>query len=127
MNTRRLTLVLAGLAMIGPFAIDTYLPSFLSIARHYEVSALMMQQTLSVYLFTPAVMTLFYGTMSDTFGRRPVILGALALFIPAGVWHVVANPGTEPVTMVFVFPGPDYPPTERRPGTRPAGEHGAAE
>jgi quercetin dioxygenase-like cupin family protein len=47
-----------------------------------------------------------------------------ALFIPAGVWHVVANPGTEPVTMVFVFPGPDYPPTERRPGTRPAGDHG---
>lgn len=47
-----------------------------------------------------------------------------ALFIPAGVWHVVANPGTEPVTMVFVFPGPDYPPTERRPGSRPAGDHG---
>lgn len=51
-----------------------------------------------------------------------------ALFIPAGVWHVVANPGTEPVTMVFAFPGPDYPPTERRPGarpgTRPAGQHG---
>ena len=46
-----------------------------------------------------------------------------ALFIPAGVWHVVANPGTEPVTMVFVFPGPDYPPTERRPGVRPAGDH----
>jgi quercetin dioxygenase-like cupin family protein len=53
-----------------------------------------------------------------------------ALFIPAGVWHVVANPGSEPVTMVFVFPGPDYPPTDRRPGARPderpAGEHGAA-
>jgi quercetin dioxygenase-like cupin family protein len=49
-----------------------------------------------------------------------------ALFIPAGVWHVVANRGTEPVVMVFAFPGPDYPPTERRPGTRPAGDHGTA-
>jgi quercetin dioxygenase-like cupin family protein len=37
-----------------------------------------------------------------------------ALFIPAGVWHVVANTGDEPVTMVFCFPHPDYPPTERR-------------
>ena len=37
-----------------------------------------------------------------------------ALFIPAGVWHVVANTGDEPVTMVFAFPHPDYPPTERR-------------
>ena len=42
-----------------------------------------------------------------------------ALFIPAGVWHVVANTGDEPVTMVFVFPGPGYPPTERRPAERP--------
>ena len=42
-----------------------------------------------------------------------------ALYIPAGVWHVVANPGEEPVTMVFAFPGPDYPPTERRAGATP--------
>ena len=37
-----------------------------------------------------------------------------ALYIPAGVWHVVANTGDVPVTMVFAFPHPDYPPTERR-------------
>jgi quercetin dioxygenase-like cupin family protein len=39
---------------------------------------------------------------------------ASALFIPAGVWHAVANTGDEPVSMVFAFPHPDYPPTERR-------------
>ncbi len=38
-----------------------------------------------------------------------------ALFIPAGVWHAVANTGDEPVTMIFAFPYPDYPPTDRRP------------
>lgn len=37
-----------------------------------------------------------------------------ALYIPAGVWHAVVNTGNEPVTMVFSFPHPDYPPTERR-------------
>ena len=41
-----------------------------------------------------------------------------ALFIPAGVWHAVANTGNEPVTMVFTFPHPDYPPTDRRPADR---------
>ena len=41
--------------------------------------------------------------------------GGAALYIPAGVWHAVANTGDEPVTMVFAFPHPDYPPTERRP------------
>ena len=37
-----------------------------------------------------------------------------ALYIPAGVWHAVANTGAEDVVMVFGFPHPDYPPTERR-------------
>ena len=37
-----------------------------------------------------------------------------ALHIPAGIWHAVANTGPEEVVMVFGFPHPDYPPTERR-------------
>jgi quercetin dioxygenase-like cupin family protein len=37
-----------------------------------------------------------------------------ALHIPAGVWHAVANTGDAEVVMVFGFPHPDYPPTERR-------------
>jgi quercetin dioxygenase-like cupin family protein len=37
-----------------------------------------------------------------------------ALFIPAGVWHAVANTGEADVVMVFTFPHPNYPPTERR-------------
>ena len=37
-----------------------------------------------------------------------------ALHIPAGVWHSVANTGDEDVVMVFGFPHPDYPPTERK-------------
>jgi quercetin dioxygenase-like cupin family protein len=36
------------------------------------------------------------------------------LHVPAGVWHAVANTGDEDVVMVFGFPYPDYPPTERR-------------
>lgn len=37
-----------------------------------------------------------------------------ALFIPAGTWHAVANTGEEDVIMVFAFPYPEYPITERR-------------
>jgi quercetin dioxygenase-like cupin family protein len=36
------------------------------------------------------------------------------LFVPAGVWHAVANTSDEDVAMVFGFPFPAYPPTERR-------------
>ena len=37
-----------------------------------------------------------------------------ALHIPANTWHAVANTGDADVVMVFGFPHPDYPPTERR-------------
>jgi quercetin dioxygenase-like cupin family protein len=37
-----------------------------------------------------------------------------ALHIPPGLWHAVANTGDEDMAMVFGFPYPDYPPTERR-------------
>jgi quercetin dioxygenase-like cupin family protein len=37
-----------------------------------------------------------------------------ALYIPGGVWHAVSNTGESDAIMVFGFPHPDYPPTERR-------------
>jgi len=37
-----------------------------------------------------------------------------ALFIPARMWHTVINDSDEDLAMVFSFPSPDYPPTERR-------------
>jgi mannose-6-phosphate isomerase-like protein (cupin superfamily) len=41
-----------------------------------------------------------------------------ALYVPAKVWHTVLNPGEEDLVMVFSFPAPDYPPTERREPAR---------
>jgi putative monooxygenase len=43
----------------------------------------------------------------------PVAAGQ-ALYVPAKIWHAVLNPGGEDLVMVFSFPSPDYPPTERR-------------
>ena len=43
-----LATLLAGLAMVGPFAIDTYLPSFPAIQASFGASTVQMQQTLSV-------------------------------------------------------------------------------
>ena len=80
-----LALLLACLGMIGPFAIDTYLPAFSGIARQLGATPVEMQQTLSVYLFAFAAMNLFHGALADSFGRRPVVLAALALFTLASV------------------------------------------
>lgn len=75
-----LAVLLAVLGMLGPFAIDTYLPAFSGIARALDATPLQMQQTLSAYLFGFAFMNLFHGALADSFGRRPVILGGLAVF-----------------------------------------------
>jgi DHA1 family bicyclomycin/chloramphenicol resistance-like MFS transporter len=80
-----LAITLAGLAMLGPFSIDTYLPSFPEIQREFAASPFELQQTLSVYIITFAVMTLFHGALSDSFGRRPVILVSLALYVLASI------------------------------------------
>lgn len=84
-NARRLIAVLAALAMIGPFAIDTFFPAFPAIAAALDASPFQMQQTLSVYLIAYALMALLHGGLSDALGRRPVILGALVVFTLASI------------------------------------------
>jgi DHA1 family bicyclomycin/chloramphenicol resistance-like MFS transporter len=86
-----LVVILGALAMIGPFSVDTYLPSFPSIARDFAATPLELQQTLSVYLVAFAVMTLFHGALSDSFGRRPVILGCLLVYTIASIGCATAQ------------------------------------
>jgi DHA1 family bicyclomycin/chloramphenicol resistance-like MFS transporter len=80
-----LALLLACLGMLGPFAIDTYLPAFAGIAASLQATPVQMQQTLSAYLFGFAVMNLFHGALADSFGRRPVVLWGVGLFALASV------------------------------------------
>ena len=80
-----LAVLLAVLGMLGPFSIDTYIPAFSGIARSIGATPAEMQQTLSAYLFGFAFMNLFHGALSDSFGRRPVVLWGLAVFTLASL------------------------------------------
>src|SRR5437867_5022616 len=80
-----LAALLACLGMLGPFSIDTYLPAFSGIAQSIDATPVQMQQTLSAYLFGFALMNRFHGALSDSFGRRPVVLWGIALFTLASV------------------------------------------
>ena len=86
-----LAVLLACLGMLGPFAIDTYLPAFTGIAQSVAATPVQMQQTLSVYLVGFAVMSLFHGALSDSFGRRPVVLAGVAVFTAASIGCALAQ------------------------------------
>lgn len=86
-----LTMTTALLAMIGPFSIDTYLPSFPVIAVEYGVTQQMLSLSLGVYLAAFAGSTLFWGPLSDRIGRRWVILISLALYLLASLGCALAS------------------------------------
>jgi DHA1 family bicyclomycin/chloramphenicol resistance-like MFS transporter len=83
--------LLAALATLGPFSVDTYLPAFAGIQQSLDTTPLGMQQTLSAYLFAFGVMFLFHGAISDSFGRRPVILVSLVVFTIASTFAAFAS------------------------------------
>ena len=78
-----LAIMLAAMAMLGPFSIDAYLPAFPEIEASLSASAIQVQQTMTAYLLAFAVMILWHGAISDSLGRRNVILVSLAVFVVA--------------------------------------------
>jgi DHA1 family bicyclomycin/chloramphenicol resistance-like MFS transporter len=90
-NIWPLAALLAGLAMLGPFSIDSYLPAFPEMTRDLETSSLKIQQTLTVYLFAYAAMSLWHGALSDTVGRKSVIVATLVIYALATLGCAIAG------------------------------------
>jgi MFS transporter, DHA1 family, multidrug resistance protein len=86
-----LAALLAALSMIGPFAIDMYLPAFPAIGEALHAAPIAVQQTLSAYLFAYAVMMLWHGALADALGRRRVVLGGLVVFAVATLGGAIAG------------------------------------
>jgi DHA1 family bicyclomycin/chloramphenicol resistance-like MFS transporter len=86
-----LAALIASLSMIGPFAIDGYLPAFGAIRGEFGVPALAVQQTLSAYLLAFAFMMLWHGALADALGRRPVVLVNLGVFAIATLACAIAG------------------------------------
>lgn len=77
--------ILIGAVALGPISTDLYLPSVPSIGRDLDADVAATQLTLSMFLAAFAVGQIPVGPLSDRFGRRPVILAGLALYVLASV------------------------------------------
>ncbi|HEY8355531.1 MAG TPA: multidrug effflux MFS transporter [Methylophilaceae bacterium] len=85
-----LALVLASLAALAPFAIDTYLPAFGALELDFDASILEVQQSLTFYLLPYTLMTLWHGAISDAIGRIAAIRWGLSLFVLASIGCALA-------------------------------------
>ena len=88
---RHLSLIVALLTMIGPFTIDTYLPSFPAIETEFDVSRALLSQSLAFYLAAFAIATLVWGPLSDRIGRRMVVMLSLLLYLGASLGCALAS------------------------------------
>ena len=80
-----LSVLLASLAALAPFAIDTYLPAFPALEADLLAQPVALQQSLTFYLLPYAIMTLWHGAISDSIGRIPTIKWGLGIFLLASV------------------------------------------
>ena len=75
--------VLAMLAAFGPLSIDMYLPSLPAIGREFGASAGYVQLTLSAFFVGFGIGQLLYGPLSDRYGRRPMLLFGVSVYLAA--------------------------------------------
>ncbi len=89
---------LGAITLVAPLSIHLFLPAMPTVQAAFGVSDALVQLTFSVTMFTMAVVTPAYGTLSDRMGRRPVLLIGLALFLAGSALAAVAP--TIPVLIV---------------------------
>jgi DHA1 family bicyclomycin/chloramphenicol resistance-like MFS transporter len=84
-------LALASISLIGPLAVHLFMPVIPAVKAALGLSDAMAQLTFSIALFSMAFATLLYGSLSDRYGRRPVLLSGLVLFLVGSAISLAAN------------------------------------
>jgi DHA1 family bicyclomycin/chloramphenicol resistance-like MFS transporter len=85
MPNRQLDLLLGGLTLLTPAALHLFFAAIPAVKADFELPDALAQLTFSAGVFALAFSTLAYGTLGDRYGRRPVLLAGLALFLLGSV------------------------------------------
>ena len=89
--SKTLIVLLAATSALGPASMQILLPALPVIKETFEVSTEVAQLTLSLSMLAIALGTLFYGPLSDKYGRKPVMLLGLSITLVGSVFCFVAN------------------------------------
>lgn len=83
-------LTLGAIVAIGPLSVDMYLPALPELQRALDADAAATQQTLAAFFAGLALGQLFYGPLSDRYGRKPPLVAGLAIFVVASIGCALA-------------------------------------
>ena len=90
-NSKVFLLILLGmLSAFGPFVTDMYLPSLPAMADYFSASLPMVQMGLTTSMIGLALGQIFFGPLSDKYGRRPLLLVSMLLFIVSTLFCLFA-------------------------------------
>lgn len=82
--------ILIAISTVSPLAMQIYLPSLAGMMVIFSASSGEIQLSMSAFFIAIAVSQLFWGPLSDQFGRRPVIIAGMILFVVGSVFCLVA-------------------------------------
>jgi DHA1 family bicyclomycin/chloramphenicol resistance-like MFS transporter len=83
--------LISGCLMLQPLSTDLYLASLPHLARHFEATPAAVQQTLSLFVIGFGSAQLIIGPLSDRYGRRPVLLLGIGVYVAASVACALAD------------------------------------
>ena len=81
---------LIALTGLGALSMNIFLPSLPGMTDYFQTDYRLMQLSVALYLGVNAVLQVFIGPISDRYGRRPILLGAIALFLLATIGCIFA-------------------------------------
>ena len=84
-------LALASISLIGPLALHLFIPAIPAVKASLGLSDALAQLTFSIAVLSMAFSTPVYGSLSDHYGRRPVLLSGLCLFLIGSAISAAAN------------------------------------
>jgi MFS transporter, DHA1 family, multidrug resistance protein len=102
LGERELVIMMASIMALNALAIDTMLPAFPDIIAGLKIAnGNSVQHIISLYLLGTGVGSLFFGPLSDRFGRKPILLGAIIGYALCSLACGIANSPAFLFTMRF--------------------------